>query len=134
MTNSTKNDCIKCEKLKEFYDEAKNKGNGVGDIMSYIESKMDECLKTCSKAHTASVDQAISTVSYVFPKSDSNVVHPNHYNGKYECIDVMKDVFGEEAIKEFYVMNAFKYLWRFKKKNGEEDLKKAYNYLGMYFS
>lgn len=60
----------------------------------------------------------------------NNVVHPNHYNsGKYECIEVMREVFGEEAVKLFCAMNAFKYLWRYNKKNGEEDVAKAYNYL-----
>lgn len=60
----------------------------------------------------------------------NSVVHPNHYNsGKYECIEVMKEVFGDEAVKLFCVMNAFKYLWRYNKKNGEEDVAKACNYL-----
>lgn len=60
----------------------------------------------------------------------NSVVHPNHYNsGKYECIEVMREVFGEEAVKLFCAMNAFKYLWRYNKKNGEEDVAKAYNYL-----
>lgn len=60
----------------------------------------------------------------------NSVVHPNHYNsGKYECIEVMREVFGEEAVKLFCAMNAFKYLWRYNKKNGEEDVAKACNYL-----
>lgn len=60
----------------------------------------------------------------------NSVVHPNHYNsGKYECIEVMREVFGEEAVKLFCAMNAFKYLWRYNKKNGEEDVAKACSYL-----
>lgn len=60
----------------------------------------------------------------------NSVVHPNHYNsGKYECIEVMREVFSEEAVKLFCAMNAFKYLWRYNKKNGEEDVAKACNYL-----
>lgn len=59
-----------------------------------------------------------------------NVSHPAHYNtGQYECIDVMKDVFGEEAVKSFCKLNAFKYLWRADKKNGTEDIEKAWFYL-----
>ena len=58
------------------------------------------------------------------------VNHPDHYKtGKYECIEVMKEVFGEEAVKDFCKMNAFKYLWRENRKNGQEDLKKAKWYL-----
>ena len=41
------------------------------------------------------------------------VNHPDHYKtGNYECIEVMKEVFGEDAWKDFCKMNAFKYLWR----------------------
>lgn len=56
---------------------------------------------------------------------------PNHYAGtKYECREVSKEIFkdlkGIEAIDTF---NVFKYIWRWNKKNGLEDLKKAKNYL-----
>lgn len=56
---------------------------------------------------------------------------PNHYaDTKYECREVSKEIFkdlkGIEAIDTF---NVFKYIWRWKKKNGLEDLKKAKNYL-----
>lgn len=57
-------------------------------------------------------------------------VHPEHYTyGKYECIDVLKDVLGEEGFKEFCRGNVFKYLWRYNHKNGKEDLLKAKYYL-----
>lgn len=62
--------------------------------------------------------------------ADSRVNHPAHYNqGKYECIDVMEDVFGEEAVKHFCMLNAFKYIWRANQKNGIEDVKKAIFYM-----
>ena len=61
-----------------------------------------------------------------------NVNHPNHYkSGQYECIEVMKDVFGVEAVKDFCKLNAFKYLWRADKKNGLEDIEKAWFYLSV---
>lgn len=59
-----------------------------------------------------------------------NVYHPAHYEtGKFKCIDVMEEVFGREAVKDFCLCNSFKYLYRHKKKNGLEDLQKAYWYL-----
>ena len=59
-----------------------------------------------------------------------NVDHPKNYQGgKYECIEVMREVFGEEAVKDFCQLNAFKYLWRSDKKNGKEDIQKAIWYL-----
>ena len=57
-------------------------------------------------------------------------VHPEHYTySKYECIDVLRDVLGEEGFKEFCRGNVFKYLWRYNHKNGKEDLLKAKYYL-----
>ena len=58
------------------------------------------------------------------PKS-SNVDHPAHYQGKNECIDVMRTMFGDEAVKAFCKCNAFKYRFRAGMKNGEEDIRKA---------
>ncbi len=63
------------------------------------------------------------------------VNHPAHYNNsyKYECIDVMKENFGTEAIKDFCLLNSFKYLYRCKYKENEfDDIKKAIWYLEKY--
>lgn len=53
------------------------------------------------------------------------VDHPQHYQGKNECIDVMIAMFGKEAVKHFCMCNAYKYRFRSTMKNGEEDIKKA---------
>lgn len=59
-----------------------------------------------------------------------NVNHPAHYEtGKFECIEVMEEALGKEALKGFCLCNAFKYLYRCSKKNGVEDIKKAQWYL-----
>lgn len=59
------------------------------------------------------------------------VNHPVHYADtcSLECIEVMVYKFGKEATANFCRCNAFKYLWRFKNKNGEEDLRKAHWYV-----
>lgn len=63
---------------------------------------------------------------------DKDMVNsPSHYTqGAIECIDaieqVVKDLDGMEAM---CTGNAIKYLWRWKHKNGVEDLKKAVWYL-----
>ena len=55
-----------------------------------------------------------------------NVNHPSHYTqGKIECIDAMVSAYGTEAVIWFCMCNAFKYLWRFNKKNGREDILKC---------
>lgn len=60
-----------------------------------------------------------------------NVNHPNHYEKScsLECIEVMYLVFGKKAVFNFCLCNSFKYMWRYKNKNGEEDLNKAEWYL-----
>ena len=58
-------------------------------------------------------------------KESDNVNHPQHYQGKNECIDVMIAMFGVEAVKHFCMCNAYKYRFRADKKNGSEDIEKA---------
>jgi len=60
-----------------------------------------------------------------------NVNHPSHYTqGAIECIDAIKEatkgLFGIEAV---CTANIIKYVWRWKFKNGVEDLNKAKWYL-----
>ena len=60
-----------------------------------------------------------------------NVDHPKHYTkGSIECIDAIEsataDLRGIEAVCTAQVL---KYIWRWKWKNGVEDLKKARWYL-----
>ena len=58
------------------------------------------------------------------------VNRPAHYtSGGIKCINAMRAAFGVEAVKDFCLCNAFKYLWRHRNKNGVEDLKKCRWYL-----
>nr|DAG50972.1 MAG TPA: nucelotide kinase [Caudoviricetes sp.] len=62
-----------------------------------------------------------------------HVNHPDHYKtGKFECIDIMVETQGVESTQDFCICNAFKYLYRHKKKNGSEDISKAIWYLNKY--
>lgn len=64
---------------------------------------------------------------------NDNVNHPSHYcTGKFECIDVMIETQGIEAVKNFCLCNAFKYLYRHNGKNGVEDIEKARFYINKY--
>ena len=58
-------------------------------------------------------------------KESNNVNHPEHYQGKNECIDEMVAMFGVDAVKHFCACNAYKYRFRADKKNGAEDIEKA---------
>lgn len=61
------------------------------------------------------------------------VNNPAHYaSTSVECIDMMIETQGIGAVKDFCLCNAFKYLWRRRLKNGDEDVKKAAWYLNKY--
>jgi hypothetical protein len=59
------------------------------------------------------------------------VNHPPHYTqGGIECIDAIKAATeGLDGFEGYCTGNAIKYLWRWKHKNGVEDLKKAHWYI-----
>jgi len=59
------------------------------------------------------------------------VNHPAHYTaGGIECIDALAAATtGLEGIEAVCTANAIKYLWRWKYKNGEQDLDKAVWYI-----
>ena len=63
------------------------------------------------------------------PKKIDQVVNsPSHYlSGEIECIDAMVSAFGEDQVRIYAKINAFKYLWRAGKKQGatDTDLAKA---------
>ena len=67
-------------------------------------------------------------------KMMDNVNHPSHYckPGRKECIDEMLDLFGVEAVRDFCLLNRYKYQYRYDLKNGAEDLQKADNYEKIY--
>ena len=75
----------------------------------------------------------IETTDTTKPTEETdNVNHPKHYTGEIECIDAMLQTQGVEAVKGFYICNAFKYIWRQGNKNGVEDVEKAIWYLKKY--
>lgn len=65
------------------------------------------------------------------PAENDNVNSPTHYcKGSIECIEAIKAaVVGLVAMEAVCTANVIKYLWRWKFKNGLEDLKKAKWYL-----
>lgn len=116
----------RAEKERAINDHCK-KMEGCEDCLLY------EFTGTCNPCagELANID---ANYAYLFGSTqDSNEVeHPSHYAGdKYECIEVMIEVFGVEFVKDWCIGNAFKYLWRCKKKhdNALTDIKKAKYYL-----
>lgn len=62
---------------------------------------------------------------------NDNVNNPKHYQGFFglEVHDVMKNFLPAEWLKGAYVFNILKYILRFPKKNGLEDVEKAEKYI-----
>lgn len=59
-----------------------------------------------------------------------SITQPAHYHaGKIDVIKFSEENFTKEELKGFYRMNVLKYVTRFDKKNGLEDLEKAAFYL-----
>ena len=61
---------------------------------------------------------------------NDNVNHPEHYtSGGIECIDAIRASLGDKEFADYCKGNILKYLWRYRHKNGLEDLRKAQVYL-----
>jgi hypothetical protein len=58
-----------------------------------------------------------------------NVKEPSHYKGEIECIAAIKASMSQQQFKGYLKGNVIKYLWRYDRKNGLEDLQKADVYL-----
>lgn len=56
-------------------------------------------------------------------------INPTHYKGTIECIDAIESTMSKEAYRGYLKGNVLKYMWRYEKKNGVEDLQKAEWYL-----
>lgn len=65
----------------------------------------------------------------------SNVHNPSHYSEgcSIDCIESMRIAFGDDDTIKFCLLNSYKYLWRYKMKNGKEDLDKADEYIKMAY-
>ena len=54
------------------------------------------------------------------------VNNPKHYNqGAIECIDAIRAMLSDEEFIGYLRGNSLKYRWRFRYKNGIQDLEKA---------
>ena len=70
-----------------------------------------------------------------FPTKADYVNNPPHYTaGTIECIDAIRAALGPEGFKAFCRGNSIKYLWRYNRKGGNEDLEKAIWYTNKLIS
>lgn len=129
-----KMDKTKHEETRETLEEISPCGMCKYHLVFAFKDPCRECLK-----HASTVNSNGERIYENFvPKHEGlaggkkdNVNHPSHYESStsIECIQAMVLIFGEDAVADFCACNAFKYMWRYKHKNGMEDLKKAEWYL-----
>ncbi|WFD61258.1 nucleotide kinase [Acinetobacter phage XC1] len=90
----------------------------------------DYCLynsgyKTLWRRQAVFIDES-EIVNEEMKSLDEKVNQPSHYaNFSIECIDAMQSMLSREEFVGYLRGNIFKYQWRYKLKNGVEDLKKA---------
>lgn len=127
-----KGDKFKCFKDVIMRGVSKNKAYTSGK--TYISEK-DGCITDDDGAIYHNWNEIDAKLYFIkVSKMKEMVNHPSHYkNNKYECIDVMLDVFGKEKVLAFCELNAFKYQWRANFKGTDiQDKKKAEWYLNKY--
>ena len=114
----------------------------IAEVLSNEEAFLDRCkvssifdeLKTDVAADIGKqiADYAMHDIELISDSepANDNVNHPAHYERySVECIVAMEETQGTEAVINFCICNAFKYLWRHNAKNGYEDIQKASWYL-----
>lgn len=97
-----------------------------------------EICKSCVHIEEDCVPNAVNTCSYyenvfsntITKSENDNVNHPNHYTqGGIECIKAIEASMPPSGFQDYCKGNVLKYIWRYREKNGLEDLKKARVYL-----
>lgn len=93
-----------------------------------------ECIESTVKGAIPSKYEPLQIKKLEPTAQKDPVNHPAHYEtGKFECIEVMIEVFGVEAVQNFCLCNAFKYLYRCDRKGKKlEDIKKSQFYVNKY--
>lgn len=95
-------------------------------------SMFDDPCVNCCRIESRADGYKYTNYEPIEGSENDPVSHPNHYQSKsgLEVIDVIK-AFTEdlEGVESYYTGNILKYMCRWKKKNGLEDLKKARQYL-----
>ena len=104
-----------------------------GQILPDVDAEKHKELER--KEELKELAKKIITTDILEPKdteNNDNIISPNHYtsNKGFEVFDVQEAFIHElKGMSASYWCNIVKYILRFQKKNGVEDLKKAKYYL-----
>lgn len=104
-----------------------------GDCICHYDDDEDDCDEDCENCEFAELDDRNNDKSDAQPKALQDIQQyeyvdgPAHYHGT-ECIENMRKLFGDEAVRWFCICNAYKYRFRDGSKPGvaaEQDEEKA---------
>lgn len=129
MSNIVKGSMVKFIEYQKNSMWEENFGLEVGDTVEVVDIS-GESLWVLSKignyicVHISQVVKCSEEVEV--QQVVDNVNSPNHYASQsIECIVAMEAMLSKEEFIGYLRGNIFKYQWRYKQKNGLEDLKKA---------
>lgn len=143
-------DCNEYEPIKTFVSPdickscLRNHNNCIPNSELYCTDYTPNYLDTAATVSTSAEDASNETTAKVFlnyqPYTPADEVpaitkpdmvnHPNHYTqGGIECIKAIEASMPPDGFQDYCKGNVLKYVWRFRQKNGLEDLKKARVYL-----
>jgi len=105
--------------------------------MTKVKVKVTPELEKVAKENPGTIIKAVEEALEQFrPVEETNIAyddsvnHPYHYTqGGIECIEAIKASMTEEEFRGFLKGCTIQYMWRYRLKNGLEDLKKASWYL-----
>ena len=125
-----KHRCMKCK----HWSAVANFIDGTGPIINGTCTKCDKDIVANDPANEVpdwcpgyETMECISDVVNEAINVKADPTNPYHYKNStsLECIEAMEIIFGKAAVLDFCACNAWKYIWRWKNKNGAEDLDKA---------
>lgn len=97
-----------------------------GDCICHCDDDEDDCDEDCENCEYAGIDDRDDNDKNDVPQYEY-VNGPDHYNGT-QCIEQMRHLYGDDAVRWFCICNAYKYRFRNGHKPGvsaEQDEQKA---------
>ena len=126
MTTPVLNPRVLLTKIKKIEKKQAKRFPHLIERLERIEQRLNvlENIQNATNYNDTEMDYSGAFESYII--EDDAVNNPPHYNkGGIECIDAIEAMLTHEEFIGYLRGNSLKYRWRFKYKNGIQDLEKA---------
>lgn len=125
LSDLTGQHAVEVEKALNRLEQLRKETDFLNEIIFTHERAMDH--KEDAAPYVLKTTLQPGKVEYV---NKDMVEKPSHYQGKVECIDAIEAACeGLNGVEAYLTGTTLKYIYRWKKKNGAEDLRKARQYL-----